>query len=274
MFLPQLCTLLSVFLLCKLPSIHVGAVKQPVQSRVLKGGILKSVEEAWDDTARVSKDSVETRCRKPSRRLQSKNGKGGKGSKKGGTGYTGNSVQNSSGSSKGMNMNKKSDSKSSKGSVPYCDDDLSQNGVTTPSPTPATNNSEDAPTNGGPSAPSPTPADDGIPTNGVPSAPSPTPADSILRDCNAIALGTARTDGGKSQSFAVNANLIVDGTVPLATILFEIQRVLQQEVAPALAGCLSNVRRRRLQETNMFNVLFGAPEAIADGKQIVSIDSC
>jgi hypothetical protein len=257
MSLPKLCTLLSVFLIWMLPSIHVGAVKQPVQRRVLTGGILKSVEEAWDDTAKVSEVSVETRCRKPSRRLQ-KGSKSSKGSK--GKGLKAEYTADLVGSSKGMSKGSKG-SKSSKSDVPYCDE-LGQNGV---SSAPAS-----IPTNGGP-APSPTPADNSIPTNSVP-APSPTPADnSIFRDCGKIALGTARTDGGSNQSFAVSANLIVDGTIPIQTILNEIQRVLQLEVAPALAGCLSNVRRRRLQVTNIFNVLFGAPEAMIDGKQIVSI---
>jgi hypothetical protein len=273
---------LSVFLLWKLPSIHVGAVKQPVRSRELNGGILKSVEEAWDDTARVSEASVETRCRKPARRLQKASksrkvsnreyaadsvgsSKSGKGSSKSGKGSKGEYTADSVGSSgKGMSKG----SKSSKGDVPYCEE-LGQNGVSS-APAPAPTSSQDVPTNGGP-APSPTPADDSIPTNGVP-GPSPTPGDnSILRDCNAISLGTARTDGGSSQSFAVSANLIVDGTIPIQTILNEIQRVLQLEVAPALAGCLSTVRRRRLQVTNIFNVLFGAPGAVIDGKEIVSI---
>jgi hypothetical protein len=275
--LPKLCTLLSVFLLCKLPSIHVGAAEQPpvLQSRVLKGGILKSVGEAWDDTARVSEASVETRCRKPSRRLQngSKSGKGGKGSK---GEYSANSVGSSKGKSSkkgGLSQNSNGNSKrskGSKGSIPYCDD-LSQNGASSaPAPSP-TSKSPDTPTNGGPAV-SPTPTDDSLNNNGVP-APSPTPGDnSILRDCGAIAAGTARTDGGSSQSFAVSANLIIDGTVPIQTILNEIQRVLQLEVAPALAGCISNVRRRRLQQaTNIFNVLFGAPEAMIDGKEVVSV---
>jgi hypothetical protein len=249
MALPRLCTLLSVFLLCKLPSIHVGAVEQPIQSRALKGGILKSVEEAWDDTARVSQDAVETRCRKPSRRLQGKSSKGSKSGKGSKGKYTGNSVQ-SSGSSKSKGMN----SKSSKGDVPYCDDYLSQNGVVTPPPTPVTNNSQEAPT-----------------VNGAPAAPSPTPAEDIVKNCNAISLGTARTDGGKSQTFEVSATIIENGNVPLSTLMFEIQRVLQLEVAPALAGCLSTVRRRRLQQTNIFNDLFSLPEATAYGKEIVPI---
>jgi hypothetical protein len=257
-------------------------VEQPpvVQSRVLKtGGILKSVGEAWDDTARVSEASVETRCRKPSRRLQSggKSGKGGKGSK---GEYSANSVGSSKGSkgksskgglSQNSNGYSKGSKKGSKGYIPYCDD-LSQNGGSSaPAPVP-TSKLPDEPTNGGP-APSATPADDDLTANGGP-AQSPTAGDnSILRDCGAIAAGTARTDGGSSQSFAVSANLIIDGTVPIQTILNEIQRVLQLEVAPALAGCISNVRRRRRlqQATNIFNVLFGAPEAIIDGKKIVSI---
>jgi hypothetical protein len=238
MFLPRLCTLLSVFLLWKLPSIHAGAVKQPVQSRALKGGILKSVEEAWDDTARVTTASVETRCRKPSRRLQKGSSKSSKGGKGGKGGYTGNSLS--------MNMSKKS--KSSKGDVPYCDD-LSQNGVTSP-PSPVPNNSED------------------IPMNSVP-APSPTPDN--FRDCSAIVAGTARTNGS-SKSFTVNANLIVNAAVPIQNILSDLRQILQQEVAPALAGCvLPYTRRRRLQVSNIFNVLFGPPGAIPDGKEIESM---
>lgn len=273
MALPRLCTLLSVFLLCKLPSIHVGAHKQlmVVPGRGLKGGgILKSVEEAWDDTARVSTASVETRCRKPSRRLRRLK-TGSKGSKEE---YTGNALADSKGMMM-MGMSKSKKTKSSKGDVPYCDDDdLSQTAVTSPTPVP--NNSEEVPTNGGPAAaPSPTSVDDRLPTNGggPAAAPSPTtPVDSsILRDCDAIAAGTARTDGS-NQSFEVNMSLIIDGSVPLATILSELQRVLQLDVAPVLAGCLATLRRRRLQEaTYIYNVLFGTPEAVTDGKKIVSI---
>jgi hypothetical protein len=227
MTLPRLCTLLSVFLLCKLPSIHVGAVKQPVRSRELKGGIIDSVEEAWGDTARVSKGSVETRCIKPARRLMGS--KSGKGKNGGYAGYTGNSLKEP-GSSKQM--------KSKKGSVPLCDD-LSPNRVT--------------------SAPAPGPTSQDIPTNS-----SPTPVDNNL-DCTAIAAGIAPTDA-PSKSFTITANLIVDGSVPNLTILSQLGEILQREVAPALAGCAPNDRRRVLQELGIVNVLFGTPGAIQDGK--------
>jgi hypothetical protein len=250
MSLPRLCTVLSVFLLWKLPSIHVRAVKQPVESRALKGGrggFLQSVEEAWGDTARVSEASVETRCRKPARRLK----KGKKGSKrsKGAKGEDTSKGSKSSKGKKGGNKTSKNSktSKSSKGDVPFCDDDLTRD---TASPTPVPNNSED------------------IGTSVVP-APSPTSPDNNLRDCSAISAGTARTDGS-SQSFSVTADLIVDGSVPIQTMLSELRQILQREVAPALAGCAPDARRRWLQggddETNIVNVLFDAVEAIPDGK--------
>jgi hypothetical protein len=282
MSLSRLCTLLSVFLLWKLPSIHVGAVKQPVENRALNegmGGILKSVEEAWDSTARVSEASVETRCRKPARRLKkgSKSSKGMKGSKgedtlqdpgtskgsKSGKGKKGGKTPKKSKTGKGKKGGKSSKkSKSAKGDVPLCDDDLNREDTASPTPAPNLNREDTA-------SPTPLPNNsEDIPTSNAP-APSPTPPDNNLRDCSAISAGTARTDGS-NQSFSVTANLIVDGSVPIQTILSELRQILQREVAPALAGCPPNARRRWLQggddETNIVNVLFDAVEAIPDGK--------
>jgi hypothetical protein len=278
MIQPKVCTLLSFLLLWRLPSFQVGAVKQSVQSRALKhetGGILSSFDEAWEDTAKVSKTTVETRCRKPSRRrLQKSSGSKSSSSKSSLSSSSLSSSSSSSGSSKSGKGPKGSNdeaelrdpdskakgkgskskakgkgSKSKKGDVPYCDD---LNRVTQ-SPTPVPNNSQDLPTNSAP-------------------APSPTPAGSNVKDCSAIAAGTARMDGS-NKSFDVSADLIVDGSVDIQTILTKLEQILQQQVAPALAGCLANTRRRRLQEsddTNIVNVVFGTP-AISDGKNILCV---
>jgi hypothetical protein len=277
-----------------------------VQERALKkedkgkkgGGILQVFDEAWVDT--VSTSSVATRCRKPSRRRQlgmgSKGGKGGKGK---GSGVLGKDSISSS-------TSKKKKSKG-KGKMPYCDE-LGQNGVSPTAASKSSKSSKGTKSSksskGSNNAPAPSPTDPDIPSNSVPArvptpvpapvptpvpapaptpvpapAPTPVPAPTALPpgfvpegvDCSAIAAGNGLTEapGLSNKSYTVSTRLIVDGTVPIQTIVAALREALQSLVAPSLAACPTGTRRgRRLQQADsqIINIQFDTPEAIPDGK--------
>jgi hypothetical protein len=84
-------------------------------------------------------------------------------------------------------------------------------------------------------------------------------------DCAGIAAGTA-SKADNRVAYLVDFDLVVDNDFSFDVVAEAVRQILQQQVAPLVAGC---VGRRRMQETSstgIKNVLFFAPEQSTTGE--------